>query len=76
MLLSPPLRFLHCYVVRLGFLDGMAGLQVSALTGISSFIKQIRLWELERALPQPDPEAQRPQSPVTTARRADVKVGA
>jgi glycosyltransferase involved in cell wall biosynthesis len=59
MALSPPLRFLHCYVVRLGFLDGMAGLQVSALTGLSSFVKQIRLWELEHAVPQPDPEADR-----------------
>ena len=49
MLLSPPLRFLHCYIVRLGFLDGMAGLQISALTGMSSFVKQIRLWELEHA---------------------------
>jgi len=59
MLLSPPLRFLHCYIIRLGFLDGLAGLQVSALTGMSSFVKQIRLWEMEHALPQPDPEASR-----------------
>ncbi len=56
MLLSPPLRFLHCYIIRLGFLDGLAGLQLAMLTGISSFIKQVRLWELERAIPQPDPE--------------------
>jgi glycosyltransferase involved in cell wall biosynthesis len=56
MLLAPPLRFFHAYVMRLGFLDGMAGLQVSALTGLSSFVKQLRLWELENALPQPDPE--------------------
>jgi hypothetical protein len=56
MLLAPPVRFLHCYIVRLGFLDGMAGLQVSALTGMSSFVKQVRLWELDNALVQPDPE--------------------
>jgi len=56
MLLSPPLRFLHCYLVRLGFLDGLVGLQISALTGMSSFVKEIRLWELEHARPQPDPE--------------------
>ena len=59
MLLAPPLRFLHFYIFRLGFLDGMAGLQVSALTGMSSFVKQIRLWEMDYALPQPDPEAER-----------------
>jgi glycosyltransferase involved in cell wall biosynthesis len=67
MLLSPPLRFLHCYIVRLGFLDGMAGLQISALTGMSSFVKQVRLWELEHARPQPDPEAA--QAPGQTAER-------
>jgi glycosyltransferase involved in cell wall biosynthesis len=59
MLLSPPLRFLHCYVIRLGFLDGLVGLQICALTGMSSFVKQLRLWELDHALPQPDPEAER-----------------
>jgi glycosyltransferase involved in cell wall biosynthesis len=59
MLLSGPLRFLHCYIVRLGFLDGMAGLEVCTLTGLSSFIKQVRLWELEHARAQPDPEANR-----------------
>ena len=48
---APPLRFLHCYIIRLGFLDGLAGLQISALTGMSSFVKQMRLWELEHAHP-------------------------
>jgi (heptosyl)LPS beta-1,4-glucosyltransferase len=59
MLLAPPLRFLHCYLFRLGFLDGLAGLQISALTGMSSFVKQVRLWEIEHGLLQPDPEAER-----------------
>ena len=71
MLLSGPLRFLHCYIIRLGFLDGMAGLQLSTLTGLSSFIKQVRMWELEHARPQPDPEAIRQaQTPAATDRRA------
>jgi glycosyltransferase involved in cell wall biosynthesis len=69
MLLSAPLRFLHCYIVRLGFLDGLAGLQLSTLTGISSFIKQVRLWELEHARPQPDPELTR-SKPETSNRQA------
>jgi glycosyltransferase involved in cell wall biosynthesis len=46
LVLTGPLRFLHTYVIRLGFLDGLAGLQVCALTGFSSFMKQVRLWEL------------------------------
>ena len=70
MLLAPPLRFLHCYIVRLGFLDGMAGLQLSALTGMSSFVKQIRLWELEHAVPQPDPETQRAAAPASDRQAA------
>jgi hypothetical protein len=40
----------------LGFLDGLVGLEVCTLTGLSSFIKQVRLWELEHARVQPDPE--------------------
>ncbi|MFV2070524.1 MAG: hypothetical protein ACC645_26450, partial [Pirellulales bacterium] len=46
------LRFLHTYIVRLGFLDGLAGLQVCMLTGYSSFMKQARLWELWCHLPE------------------------
>ncbi|MBM4089496.1 MAG: glycosyltransferase family 2 protein [Planctomycetes bacterium] len=44
-----PLRFLHAYILRLGFLDGLVGLQVCALTGFYSFMKQARLWELQQA---------------------------
>jgi len=69
MLLAPPLRFLHCYIVRLGFLDGLAGLQVCALTGMSSFVKQVRLWELDHALSQPDPEAEN-RGPAESHRQA------
>ena len=70
MLMAPPLRFLHCYLIRLGFLDGIAGLQVCTLTGLSSFIKQVRLWELQRALPQPDPEANGKQQRTAGERHA------
>ena len=44
MLLNGPLRFTRDYVVHCGFLDGQAGLQVAALTGYYSFMKQARLW--------------------------------
>ena len=57
LLTSAPLRFLRGYVLQLGFLDGLAGLQVCALTGFYSFMKRARLWELNHALAQPDPEA-------------------
>ena len=59
MLFNAPLRFLHAYIIRGGFLDGMAGLQVCMLTGFHSFMKQARLWERQHAEPQPDPEIER-----------------
>ena len=45
LLVAGPLRFFHAYVLRGGFLDGKAGLQVCALTGFYSFMKRARLWE-------------------------------
>jgi len=49
LLLTPPLRFLRDYILRLGFMDGAVGLQISWSSGIYSFMKQARLWELQRS---------------------------
>lgn len=49
LLLHNPLRFLHGYIWRLGFWDGLAGLQVCALEAYQSYLKQARLWELHHA---------------------------
>jgi hypothetical protein len=57
MFFRVPLRFLQLYIFRLGFLDGLAGLQICMLTAMTGFLKQARLWELEHAQKQPDPEA-------------------
>jgi glycosyltransferase involved in cell wall biosynthesis len=60
LLLRPFLRFLQLYVLRGGFLDGLAGIQVCMLQAyFVTFVKQARLWETEHASPQPDPEAER-----------------
>ena len=59
MITRAPLRFLQLYVLRLGFLDGIPGLQVCMITAFYSFLKQAKLWELRNAIPQPDPEAER-----------------
>lgn len=54
MLLTPFLRFFQLYVLRLGFLDGLVGLQICMLQAFFvTFVKQARLWELGHALPQP-----------------------
>jgi FkbM family methyltransferase len=47
LLLRFPLRFLQGYVLRLGFLDGLAGLQVCALVAYLSWLKQAYLWQLQ-----------------------------
>jgi glycosyltransferase involved in cell wall biosynthesis len=48
LLLRGPLRFLQGYVWRLGFLDGLAGLQVCAIVAYLSYLKHAYLWERER----------------------------
>ena len=62
MITRAPLRFLQLYLLRLGFLDGIPGLQVCMFTAFYSFLKQAKLWEMREAIPQPDPEAERPHS--------------
>lgn len=57
LLLRPLLRFLQLYILRLGFLDGLPGIQVCMLTAyFNTFVRQARLWELEHALPPPADE--------------------
>ena len=59
LLVRPILRFFHMYFLRLGFLDGLPGIQICALMAFyNTFVKQGRLWEMEHALKQPDPEAE------------------
>jgi glycosyltransferase involved in cell wall biosynthesis len=62
MVFRAPLRFLQLYFLRLGFLDGVPGLHVCAYTAFYTFMKQARLWELERARQQPDPESDHPST--------------
>jgi glycosyltransferase involved in cell wall biosynthesis len=54
LLLTPPLRFLRDYFIKLGFMDGAIGLQLSWGAAFYSFLKQVRLWELHHARPHGD----------------------
>jgi glycosyltransferase involved in cell wall biosynthesis len=54
-----PLRFLQLYIFRLGFLDGIPGFHICMHTAYYAFLKQAKLWELQNAVSQPDPEAER-----------------
>jgi len=58
MIFRAPARFLQLYFLRLGFLDGMPGFHICMYTAFYTFMKQARLWELQHARPQPDPEAE------------------
>jgi glycosyltransferase involved in cell wall biosynthesis len=58
LLLRFPLRFLQGYVWRLGFLDGLAGLQVCVLVAYLSYLKQAYLWQLQRGRDSRDVDAQ------------------
>ncbi|MFT7643280.1 MAG: glycosyltransferase involved in cell wall biosynthesis, partial [Pirellulaceae bacterium] len=59
LLVRPFLRFLQLYFLRGGFLDGLAGLQICMLQSFFvTFVKQARLWEMQHAQQQPDPEAE------------------
>lgn len=57
MLLRPPIRFVRDYLLQLGFLDGLVGLQYAGLQAFYTFMKQARLWERYHALPQPHDDA-------------------
>jgi glycosyltransferase involved in cell wall biosynthesis len=48
LLFRMPLRFFQGYVLRLGFLDGLAGLQVCVLVAYLSYLKHAYLWQLQR----------------------------
>ncbi len=53
--LRPAGRFFKQYVLRLGFLDGQAGLIISSLAAYSVFLKYAKLWEMRQRERQPTP---------------------
>jgi glycosyltransferase involved in cell wall biosynthesis len=46
LLLHGPLRFLQLYLLRGGFLDGLAGLVICTLMAYYAFLKDAKLWSL------------------------------
>jgi glycosyltransferase involved in cell wall biosynthesis len=49
LVLRPPARFLRGYLLKRGFLDGVPGLAIAAVSAFHVFLKYAKLWELERA---------------------------
>jgi hypothetical protein len=54
VLLSPVLKFIKGYFIRLGFLDGYYGFVVCAISAFASFLKYVKLRQL-RAPHEPTP---------------------
>jgi len=48
MLINPPFRFFRMFVLRLGFLDGVAGFIIAVLASYYVFLKYAKLWELRK----------------------------
>ncbi len=48
MLVKPPIKFLEMYLLKHGFLDGTAGLIVAITSAYASFLREAKLFELDR----------------------------
>ncbi len=46
---KPFVKFIECYVLKLGFLDGMAGFIIAISAAYSVFLKWSKLWESEES---------------------------
>jgi glycosyltransferase involved in cell wall biosynthesis len=49
LLLRPPLKFMEVYLLRLGFLDGIAGFIIALSSAYAVFVRYVKLRELEGA---------------------------
>ena len=48
MLFRPPVKFFEMYLLKRGFLDGMAGFIIASATAFFIFLKYAKLWEAKR----------------------------
>ncbi len=70
--LRPLWRFIWCYILRAGFLDGEPGFQMAVNHAYAAYMKYAKLWEINRGLatlrdksdlvPEEDPLARRGRS--------------
>lgn len=49
LLLHPPFMFFKMYILKFGFMDGFPGFSMSVMSGVSVFLKYLKLAELERS---------------------------
>jgi glycosyltransferase involved in cell wall biosynthesis len=56
LLLRPVLKFLEVYVLKLGFLDGLAGFVISVTSAYAIFVRYVKLRELENGFERKTPK--------------------
>jgi (heptosyl)LPS beta-1,4-glucosyltransferase len=60
VLLHGPLSFVRSYFLKLGCLDGLAGLHLALISAVFVYIRYAKLWQLQHELPHPDGEVTQP----------------
>ena len=50
LILRPPLKFIEVYLLRLGFLDGIAGFIIALSSAYAVFVRYVKLREVEKGL--------------------------
>ncbi len=63
LVLRPLGRFFKQYVLKMGFLDGRAGLVFCGLSAFSSFLKYAKLWEMQERQGAPGTSSVSPNPP-------------
>ncbi|MBI4266351.1 MAG: glycosyltransferase family 2 protein [Acidobacteria bacterium] len=66
LLLHPPAAFARNFLLRRGFLDGTAGLTISAVNAYAVFLKFAKLWELQNTAPAGTKSCQEHEDDVAT----------
>ena len=56
LLLRPAIKFLEVYVIKLGFLDGLAGFVIAVTSAYAMFVRYVKLRELEKGLEREMPK--------------------
>ena len=56
LLFRPVLKFLEVYLIKLGFLDGLAGFIIAATSAYAMFVRYVKLRELEKRLDREMPK--------------------
>ncbi|HUT69337.1 MAG TPA: glycosyltransferase family 2 protein [Desulfatiglandales bacterium] len=56
LLLRPLFKFLEVYVLKLGFLDGLAGFVIAVTSAYAMFVRYVKLRELEKRLERKMPK--------------------